>query len=138
MQVKFWFFLSYLVTRCGHVVRDHVQCLGGSPRHCTSQHRPAPALHMLSFENFVKSMPPSLSELKVTPSFCFTFKIPDDVAASIKYLHYNGVIGIVDIYAPVALAHGTSKPDGLKCPREIHLNALPPLPGFLYLPTGLF
>ena len=37
---------------------------------------------MVSFENFVKSMPPSLSELKVTPSFCFAFKIPDDVAAS--------------------------------------------------------
>ena len=29
---------------------------------------------MVSFENFVKSMPPSLSELKVIPSFCFTFK----------------------------------------------------------------
>ena len=27
-------------------------------------------------------MPPSISELKVTPSFCFAFKIPDDVAAS--------------------------------------------------------
>ena len=65
----------------------HVQCLGGSPGHCTSQHRPAPALHMLSFEHFVKSMPPSLSELKVTPSFCFTFKIPDNVTASIIYLH---------------------------------------------------
>ena len=37
---------------------------------------------MAIFENFVKSMPPSLSELKVTPSFCFTFKTPDDVAAS--------------------------------------------------------
>ena len=36
------------------------------------------ALHMVSFETFVKSMPPSLSELKVTPSFCFPFKIPDD------------------------------------------------------------
>ena len=35
---------------------------------------------MVSFENFVKSMPPSLSELKVTPSFCFAFKIPDDRA----------------------------------------------------------
>jgi hypothetical protein len=33
---------------------------------------------MVSFENFVKSMPPSLSELKVTPSFCFLFKIPYD------------------------------------------------------------
>ena len=40
---------------------------------------------MLSFENFVKSMPPSLSELKVTPSFCFAFKIRDDVAASNIY-----------------------------------------------------
>ena len=64
-----------------------MQCLGGSPGHCTSQHRPAPALHMLSFENFVKSMPPSLSELNVTPSFCFAFKIPDDVTASNKYLY---------------------------------------------------
>ena len=35
---------------------DHVQCLGGSPGHCTSQHRPAPALHMLSFENFAKPL----------------------------------------------------------------------------------
>ena len=61
-----------------------MQCLWGSPDHCTSQHRPAPALHMLSFENFVNSMPPSVSELKVTPSFCFAFKIPDDVAASIR------------------------------------------------------
>jgi hypothetical protein len=27
-------------------------------------------------------MPPSLSELKVIPSFCFAFKIPDDVTAT--------------------------------------------------------
>ena len=40
---------------------------------------------MVSFEIFVKSMPPSLSELKVTPSFCFPFKIPDDPTASNKY-----------------------------------------------------
>ena len=40
---------------------------------------------MLSFENFVKSMPPNLSELKVTPCFCFAFKIPDNVAASNSY-----------------------------------------------------
>ena len=59
-----------------------MQCLGGSPGHCTSQHRPAPALHMVSFENFVKSMPPSLSELKVLPSFCFPIKIRDDPTAS--------------------------------------------------------
>ena len=31
-------------------------------------------------------MPPSLSELKVTPSFCFAFKIPDDRAVTNKYL----------------------------------------------------
>ena len=30
-------------------------------------------------------MQPSLSELKVIPSFCSAFKIPDDVAASNKY-----------------------------------------------------
>ena len=40
---------------------------------------------MVSFEIFVKSMPPSLSELKVIPSFCFAFKIPDDVTASSVY-----------------------------------------------------
>ena len=41
---------------------------------------------MVSFEKFVKSMPPSLSKLKVIPSFCFAFKIPDDVTASITYV----------------------------------------------------
>jgi hypothetical protein len=41
---------------------------------------------MVSFENFVKSMPPSLSELKVTPSFCFPIKIRDDRTASIHFL----------------------------------------------------
>jgi hypothetical protein len=40
---------------------------------------------MVSFENFVKSMTPSLLELKVTPSFCFAFKIPDGVTATNKY-----------------------------------------------------
>ena len=40
---------------------------------------------MVSFEIFVKAMPPSLSELKVLPSFCFAFKIPDNVAASNTY-----------------------------------------------------
>ena len=44
---------------------------------------------MVSFELFVKAMPPSLSELKVLPSFGFAFKIPDDVAASnIEDNHY--------------------------------------------------
>jgi hypothetical protein len=43
-------------------------------------------VHMVSFENFVKLVSPSLSELKVTPSFCFAFKIPDDVTESTIYL----------------------------------------------------
>jgi hypothetical protein len=30
-------------------------------------------------------MPLSLSKLKVTPSFCFPFKIPDDVTATTVY-----------------------------------------------------
>ena len=41
---------------------------------------------MVSFEIFVKAMPPSLSELKVLPSFCFAFKIPDDRARTIIYV----------------------------------------------------
>ena len=40
---------------------------------------------MVSFENFVKSMPPSLSKLKVTPSFCFPFKISDNPTATSIY-----------------------------------------------------
>ena len=40
---------------------------------------------MVSFEIFVKAMPPSLSELKVLPSFCFAFKIPDDRAVTNIY-----------------------------------------------------
>ena len=46
---------------------------------------------MVSFEIFVKSMPPSLSEFKVTPSFCFPFKIPDDPTASTTYLFQLGI-----------------------------------------------
>ena len=40
------------------------------------------ALHIVIFENFVKSMTSCLSKLKVTTSFCFAFKIPDNVTAS--------------------------------------------------------
>ena len=41
---------------------------------------------VVSFENFVKSMPPTyLSKLKVTPSFCIAFKIPDNVTATNAY-----------------------------------------------------
>ena len=44
---------------------------------------------MVSFENFVKSMTPSLLELKVTPSFCFAFKIPDNVTATNTYTYWG-------------------------------------------------
>ena len=47
---------------------------------------------MVSFENFVKSMPPSLSELKVTPSFCFPFKIPDDQTATNTHYVNKGIL----------------------------------------------
>ena len=56
------------------------------------------ALHIVIFEN-VKSITPSLSKLKVTPSFCFAFKIPDNLTASSIYnfgqniseLQHNGL-----------------------------------------------
>ena len=41
---------------------------------------------MISFENFVKSVTPSLSELKVTPSFCLAFKIPDAMTEINAYI----------------------------------------------------
>ena len=47
------------------------------------------ALHMVSFEIIVKSMPPSLTESKVTPSFCFPFKIPDDPTPITMQCHSN-------------------------------------------------
>ena len=50
---------------------------------------------MVSFEIFVKAMPPSLSELKVLPSFCFAFKIPDDVAASTLYRFISNKLKLV-------------------------------------------
>ena len=40
------------------------------------------ALHIVIFENFVKTMTSYLSKLKGTPSFCFAFKIPDDPTAT--------------------------------------------------------
>ena len=49
------------------------------------------AVHMVSLENFVKSMLPSLSELKVKPSFCFAFKIPDDPTATNKYRRHENL-----------------------------------------------
>ena len=51
---------------------------------------------MVSFEIFVKSMPPSLSELKVTPSFCFAFKIPVDRAVTIVDIHVIYKVQTID------------------------------------------
>ena len=48
---------------------------------------------MVSFEIFVKAMPPSLSELKVLPSFCFAFKILDNVAAS--NIHFDVILSAI-------------------------------------------
>ena len=56
---------------------------------------------MVSFEIFVKAMPPSLSESKVLPSFCFAFKIPDDRAASIVYHIDEGKKNVLKLMACV-------------------------------------
>ena len=47
------------------------------------------ALHIVIFENFVKSMTSCLSKWKVTPSFCFAFKIHDDVTATNINIFYG-------------------------------------------------
>ena len=44
---------------------------------------------MVSFEIFAKAMPPSLLELKVLPSFCFPFKIPEDRAVTTTYMAFT-------------------------------------------------
>ena len=54
---------------------------------------------MVSFEIFEKAMPPSLLELKVLPSFCFAFKIPDDVAASNMYLVEISIFSLNNVIA---------------------------------------
>ena len=48
---------------------------------CSAQEEP----QAIDFENFVKSMTFCLPKLKVTPSFCFAFKIPDDMTVTNKY-----------------------------------------------------
>ena len=57
---------------------------------------------MVSFEIFVKAMPPSLSELKVLPSFCFAFKIPDDRAASNIQYHVELLVILFDLILEVS------------------------------------
>ena len=68
---------------------------------------------MVSFEIYVKAMPPSLSELKVLPSFCFAFKIPDDVAASTKQgtcKYYCSGYTVQDGFLKLGLAYIERKP----------------------------
>ena len=70
------------------------------------------ALHIVIFEIFVKSMTSCLSELKVTHSFCFAFKIPDNVTATTTYLgqkfHSNDISlehqGVSEPNSPVLLS----------------------------------
>ena len=81
-----------------------MQCIGGSPGHHFSKKQTfvmflpikqriydyfyefaSEALHIVIFENCVKSMTSCLSKLKVTPSFGFAFKIPDNVTATSSY-----------------------------------------------------
>ena len=75
---KFWYFL--LVTYSFSLKNSTYQIFRKVMAWASSQ-----ALHMVSFEKFVKSMPPSLSELKVIPSFCFAFKILENVIVTIPY-----------------------------------------------------
>ena len=70
---------------------------------------------MVSFEIFVKAMPPSLSELKVLPSFCFAFKIPDDRAVTNSYRQI-----LADLFPKFTL---------IKC-KQIHTYQTP----FVYIP----
>ena len=85
---------------------------------------------MVSFENFVKSMTPSLLELKVTPSFCFAFKIPDDVNATNTYLVQNFIF----IIKRTLFFHNLSL-RLLRSLRKAHITIRPPK--FPDLPTSL-
>ena len=60
------------------------------------------ALHIVIFENFIKSMTSCLSKLKVTRSFCFTFKIPDDRTASIYIFSKFFFIGDQSTHWPIS------------------------------------
>ena len=47
------------------------------------------ALHIVIFESFIKSTVSYLPKLKVTPSFCFVFEIPDDLNATNMPIKYD-------------------------------------------------
>ena len=63
---------------------------------------------MVSFEIFVKAMPPSLSALKVLPSFAF--KIPDDVTVAIRYIEgASKTLNVMKLFCDV-VQHSCSMP----------------------------
>ena len=64
------------------------------------------ALHIVIFENFVKSMTSCLSKLKVTPKFFFPFKIPDDPTSSklYTYIFFSFQRGVAPLH--LASRHG--------------------------------
>ena len=49
-------------------------------------------------------MPPSLSELKATPSFCFPFKIPDDLTATNVPVHCTAESWLVQSQGKLSMA----------------------------------
>jgi hypothetical protein len=57
-----------ITIRCSHVVRD---CIWEAKTCRTFNFMTLLALHMVSFENFVKSMTPCLLKLKTLSGFCF-------------------------------------------------------------------
>ena len=94
------------------------------------------ALHIVIFENFVKSMMFCLSKLKVTPSFCIPFKISDDPTAS--NCRATGQSALLPVGRPpgqltmaaVAMAKAAARPfmNELSCLSGSQLNFF--LPGF--------
>ena len=80
-------------------------------------------LHIVIFDNFVKSMMSYLSKLKVTPIFCFAFKIPDHVTTTTNsYAEFAlgiGNCGCLLFYEIVQLVpfstKGLQKSAGAKC-----------------------
>ena len=76
---------------------------------------------MVSFDNFVKSMPPSLSEAKVTPSFCFPFKIPDNPTATNIYFQMKRLQYLQETTFAVEMGCGILK--WTKRLLKTHLNA---------------
>ena len=62
---------------------------------------------MVSFENFVKSLPPSLSELKVKPIFCFSIKICDDPTASNTEVDF-GILNLKLVYLHICKENGAN------------------------------